>query len=61
MRQAMPRMTEHAADLKQRLQREHADHKKPRLPMLALLASGQAHERWEVARLLGVHWNSIGC
>jgi transposase len=40
--------------------REHAGQKKPRLQMLYLLASGQAHTRQEVAALLGVHRNTIG-
>ena len=39
MRTAIPPLTEHATDLKQRLQREHDGHKKPRLQMLYLLAS----------------------
>lgn len=60
MRQPMPPITEQAADLKERLRREHNSQKKPRLQMLYLLASGQAHERQEVARLLGVHRNTIG-
>jgi transposase len=60
MRQAMPLITEHAAALKQRLQRAHDSHKKPRLQRLYLLASGQAHERQEVARLLGVHRHTVG-
>jgi transposase len=60
MRQAMPRMTAPAADLKQRLHHAHDGHQKPRLPRLSLLASGQAHERQEVARLRGVHRNTIG-
>jgi transposase len=60
MRKAIPPITEHAAVLKQRLQREHDSHKKLRLQMLYLLASRQAHERQEVARLLGVHRNTIG-
>jgi transposase len=60
MRQPMPPITEQAADLKERLRREHNRQKKPRLQMLYLLASGQAHERQEVARLLGVHRNTIG-
>jgi transposase len=60
MRKAIPPITEHAADLKQRLQREHDSHKQLRLQMLYLLASGQAHERQAVARLLGVHRNTIG-
>ena len=60
MRHAMPPSTEQAADLKQPLRREPDGHKKPRLQMLDLLASGQAHERQEVARLLGGHRNTIG-
>jgi transposase len=60
MRQAMPPITEQAADLKQRLRREHDRHQQSRLQMLYLLASGQARERQEVARLLGVHRNTIG-
>jgi transposase len=60
MRKAIPPITEHAAELKQRLQHEHDSHKKLRLQMLSLLASRQAHERQEVAQLLGVHRNTIG-
>jgi transposase len=60
MRIAIPPITEQEAELKQRLQREHDSHKKLRLQMLYLLASGQAHDRQEVARLLGVHRNTIG-
>ena len=60
MRTAIPPITEHADDLKHRLQREHDGHKKPRLQMLYLLASGQAQTRQEVAHLLGVHRNTIG-
>ena len=60
MRQAMPPITEQAADLKQRLQRDHDSPQKPRLQMLYLLASGQTHERQEMAHLLGVHRNTIG-
>jgi transposase len=60
MRTAIPPITEHADDLKGRLQREHDGHKKPRLQMLSLLASGQAHTRQDVAQLLGVHRNTIG-
>jgi transposase len=47
-------------DLKHRLQREHNGHKKPRLQMLYLLASGQVRRRQHVAQLLGVHRNTIG-
>jgi transposase len=60
MRTAIPPITEHAADLKHRLQREHNGHKRPRVQMLYLLASGQTQTRQEVARLLGVHRNTIG-
>lgn len=60
MRTAIPPITEHADDLKGRLQREHDGHKKPRLQMLYLLASGHAHTRQDVAQLLGVHRNTIG-
>jgi transposase len=60
MRNAMPPMTEHAAVLKPRLQREHDSHQKLRLQMLSLLASRQAHERQEVARRLGVQRHTIG-
>jgi transposase len=60
MRKALPPITEHAADLKQRLQREHDSHTQRRLQMLYRLASRQAHERQEVAQLLGVHRNTIG-
>jgi transposase len=60
MRKAIPPIPEPAADLKERLRHEHDRHKRLRLQMLYLLASGQAHERQEVARLLGVHRNTVG-
>jgi transposase len=60
MRTAIPQITERTDELKHRLQREHDSHKKLRLQMLYLLASGQAHTRRDVAYLLGVHRNSIG-
>jgi hypothetical protein len=60
MHSAIPLVSEHADELKQQLQRDHDGHKKPRLRMLYLLASGQAQTRQEVARLLGVHRNTIG-
>jgi transposase len=60
MRTALPGIPDRVDDLKHRLQREHDGHKKLRLQMLYLLASGQAHDRQEVARLLGVHRNTIG-
>jgi hypothetical protein len=60
MRQALPIITEEATFLKQRLQHEHNGRKKPRLQMLYLIASGQAHTRQAVAQLLSVHRNTIG-
>jgi transposase len=60
MRTPIPAITDHADDLKQRLQRERNGHKRPRLQMLYLLASGQAHTRQQLAHLLGVHRNTIG-
>jgi transposase len=60
MRKAIPPITEHADELKQRLRREHDRHKQLRLQMRYLLASGPAHERQEVAQLLGVHRNTLG-
>ena len=60
MRTAIPAITDHADDLKQRLQRERNGHKRPRLQMLYLLASGQAPTRQQLAHLLGVHRNTIG-
>ncbi len=59
MYRAIPGIREHANELKQRLQHEHSGHKKPRLQMLYLLASGQARSRQEVAHLLGVHRHTI--
>lgn len=60
MRKAIPAISERAGELKQRLRHEQDGHKKPRLQMLYLLASGQAHSRQDVAHLLGVHRNTIG-
>jgi transposase len=56
----LPIITEDIGTLTQRLQHEHDGRKKPRLQMLYLLASGQAHTRQEVAQLLGVHRHTIG-
>jgi|SRR5919108_5504618 hypothetical protein len=55
MRKALPRVTEDADPLKQRLPRTYDGRQQPRLQMLYLLASGQAPTRREVAQLLGVH------
>jgi Homeodomain-like domain len=60
MRQALPVITADAATLKQHLQRAYDGRKRPRLQMLYLLASGQAHTRQEVAQLLGVQRHTIG-
>jgi putative transposase len=60
MRHALLVIREDAATRKQRLQHEHDGRKRPRLQMLSLLASGQAHTRREVAQLRGVHRHTIG-
>jgi transposase len=60
MRKTLPVIAEDTATLKQRLQHAHHGRKTPRLQMLYLLASGQAHTRQDVAQLLGVHRNTIG-
>jgi transposase len=60
MRNAIPFISEHAAELRQHLRHAHDGHKKPRLQRLYVLASGQAHTRQEVAHLLGVHRNTMG-
>ena len=60
MRKPIPVIAEDPKTLKQRLHHEHHGRKKPRLQMLYLFASGQAHSRQGVAQLLGVHRNTIG-
>jgi transposase len=60
MRNALPVIHEDVTTLKQRLHHEQNGRKKSRLQMLYLLASGQAQTRRDVARLLGVHRNTIG-
>jgi Homeodomain-like domain len=60
MRKAVPVVTEDAETLTQRRQREHDGRKKPRLQMLYLLATGQAHTRPDVAQLLGLPRNTVG-
>jgi transposase len=60
MRTALPPITDQTDELKHRLQREHDGHKKPRLQMLYLLASGQARTRQDVAHLLGAHRHPSG-
>ena len=60
MRNPVPPIREDEALVKERLQREHDGQRKPRLQMLYLLVTRQAQDRREVARLLGVHRNTIG-
>ncbi len=60
MRKPLPPIAETVDELKLRLHQERNVHKRQRLQMLYLLASGQAHERQDVAALLGVHRNTIG-
>ena len=59
MYRPIPPIAEPVDDLKQRLHREHHGRRKPRLQMLYLLASGQAHTRQEVAQLLGLGRNTV--
>jgi transposase len=60
MRNPIPPIREDEAALKERLQREHDGHRKPRVQMLYLLVTQQARDRQDVARLLGIHRNTIG-
>ncbi len=60
MSRDIPPITESVGALKQRLQHEHHGRKHPRLQLLYLLASGQAHTRQEVSHLLGLRRNTIG-
>jgi predicted ArsR family transcriptional regulator len=60
MYRVTPRIREDVNELRHHLQHEHDGHTKPRLQMLYLLASGQAHSRQDVAQLLGVHRHTIG-
>ena len=59
MRNPIPPIPEEVAALKERLQHAHDGHQQPRLQMLYLLASGPAHTRQDVARLLGVQRHTI--
>jgi hypothetical protein len=60
MRKPLPVITEDAATRKQRLQREHDGHKRPRVQMFYLLASGHARTRQAGAQLVGVHRTTTG-
>ena len=59
MRTPIPPIPAEVAALKERLPRAPDGHQQPRLLRLDLLASGQAHTRQDVARLLGVHGHTI--
>ena len=59
MPNAMPPIDDEVAARKERLRHAHDGPKNPRLQMLYLLASGQAHSRHEVAHLLGVHRHTL--
>jgi transposase len=60
MHNALPVIIADVENLKQRLQHDHQGRKRPCLQMLYLLASRQAQMRRDVAKLLGVHRNTIG-
>ena len=60
MRHAVPVISEDADTLKPHIPRAHNGRKQSRLPMLYLLASGQAQTRQEVAQLWGIHRHTIG-
>jgi transposase len=60
MRNPVPPIREDDATLKERWQRERDGHRKPRFQMLYLLVTRHAQGRQAVARLLGVHRNTIG-
>jgi transposase len=59
MREAMPSITESADELQRRMKSEPDLKKRQRLHALYLAASGQAHQRQEIAALLGVHRHSV--
>jgi len=60
MYKAIPPIEESAEDLKVRLKQETHPLKRPRLHVLYLLKSGQAQQRQQVAKLVGVSRNSVG-
>ncbi len=59
MRNPVPLIHEEETALKPRLHHEYDGRKSPRVHMLSLRATRQANNRQEVARLLGVHRNTI--
>lgn len=60
MYKAIPPIRETPEELKQRRKQERHWLKQQRLQALYLLATGQAKERQEVARLMGVSRNTVG-
>jgi len=60
MHKALPVMIGETNTLKQRISQAQHGRKKPRLQMLYLLASGQAHTRQGIAQWLGVHRHTVG-
>jgi transposase len=56
----VPPIRDDEATLKQRLQHEHDSQQKPRFHLLYLLATRQAQDRQDVARLLGIQRHTIG-
>jgi putative transposase len=60
MRHPIPPIREDEATLQERLRRERDGRRKSRLQRLYLLVTRQAQDRREVARLLGLHRNTIG-
>jgi hypothetical protein len=60
MRQALPPLTDHAAELTSPLRRARERQQPPRLPRLSLLASGHAPRRQAVAPRLGVQRHPMG-
>jgi hypothetical protein len=60
MRHPVPPMREDEATLQQCLHHAHDSQQKPRLHMLYRLATRQAQDRQDVARLLGIHRHTIG-
>ena len=59
MRKALPRITESAHELQQRMKSEPDFKKRQRLHALYLAASGHARHRQAMAALLGVHRHSV--
>jgi hypothetical protein len=59
MRKAMPRITASADELQRRMKSDPDLKKRQRLHALSLAASGQAHQRQEIAALLGVPRHSV--